>query len=163
MTESKGSIKALRQILGISQKELAEKVGVDRRTVGMWETCHQPQKRYASKLQEIFDDCPKNPEASPPQSTAPKIDYEDTIAKRVAENLRAIQRKFIVGKCYAITDSKNPSEGVILQQPVLRYERKDGIHHVFRAVRGKWITTYTDAQLVGRYVKEVEDLGNGTS
>ena len=154
MTESKGNIKALRQILGISQKELAEKVGVERRTVGMWETGHQPQKRYVSKLEEIFDDCPKNPEPPPPKVTA---------KKRIAENLRAIQRKFIVGKCYTITDSKNPPEGAILQQPVLRYERKDGIHHVFRAVRGKWITTYTDAQLVGRCVKEVEDLGNGTS
>ena len=41
---------------------------------------------------------------------------------------------------------------------VLRYERKDGIHHMFRSVRGGWTQTFTDAQLIGKTIKEA---GNG--
>mgnify|MGYP006872985829 CR=1 FL=1 len=38
---------------------------------------------------------------------------------------------------------------------LFRYECKTGIHYVFREVRGGWIRTYTDAQLVGKVIEEV--------
>ena len=40
---------------------------------------------------------------------------------------------------------------------VFRYEGKQGIHHVFREIRGNWTRTYTDAQLIGKKVKEVDN------
>ena len=36
------------------------------------------------------------------------------------------------------------------------YEGKQGIHHMFREVRGNWTQTYTDAQLIGKQVKELD-------
>ena len=39
---------------------------------------------------------------------------------------------------------------------VFRYEGQCGIHYVFREVRGGWTRTYTDAQLVGKIIKEDE-------
>ena len=156
---NKKDIKALRKFLGISQEDLAGKLGVNRRTIGTWESGQsEPQKRYAGKLQEIFDDCPQLPEAPSEgcTSNAKRCNEEDKTAERIALNARAIQRKFTVGKCYRILDTPEPSEHTTLQQSILRYEQQEGIHHVFREVRGKWIVTYTDAQLVGKHVKEVE-------
>ena len=34
------------------------------------------------------------------------------------------------------------------------YERQAGIHYIFREVRGGWTRTYTDAQLIGKTIKE---------
>ena len=39
---------------------------------------------------------------------------------------------------------------------IFRYERQIGIHYVFREIRGGWTRTYTDAQLVGKIIKEDE-------
>ncbi|MBQ3347097.1 MAG: hypothetical protein II876_04815 [Synergistaceae bacterium] len=38
---------------------------------------------------------------------------------------------------------------------VFRYERKEGIHHMFREATGGWRRTYTEAQLIGKKIKEV--------
>ena len=40
---------------------------------------------------------------------------------------------------------------------VFRYEGKSGIHHKFREARGGWVRTYTDAQLIGKVIKEVQE------
>lgn len=40
---------------------------------------------------------------------------------------------------------------------VFRYEGKRGIHHIFKEVKGGWTRTYTDAQLIGKHIKEVEE------
>ncbi|MBR0317092.1 MAG: hypothetical protein IJQ99_09520 [Synergistaceae bacterium] len=38
---------------------------------------------------------------------------------------------------------------------IFEYLKDEGIHHCFREVRGGWSRTYTDAQLVGKNVKEI--------
>lgn len=59
---SKNSIKELRKTLGLSQKELGEKVGVDRGTISLWERgVTFPTKRHAGNLDTIFADCPPLP------------------------------------------------------------------------------------------------------
>ena len=40
---------------------------------------------------------------------------------------------------------------------VFRYEGKSGIHHKFREARCGWVRTYTDAQLIGKVIKEVQE------
>ena len=40
---------------------------------------------------------------------------------------------------------------------VFMYEGKRGIHHFFREARGGWSRTYTDAQLIGKSIKEVDE------
>ena len=37
-----------------------------------------------------------------------------------------------------------------------RYEGQTGIHYVFREIHGGWTRTYTDAQLIGKIIKEDE-------
>ncbi len=68
---------------------------------------------------------------------------EESALKAERESLRA---KFTVGKSYKIDSSKGC---------VFRYEAKQGIHHVFREIRGNWTRTYTDAQLIGARTEEV--------
>ncbi len=70
---------------------------------------------------------------------------EESALKAERESVRA---KFIVGKSYKI-DSANGC--------VFRYEGKQGIHHIFREVRGNWTRTYTDAQLIGAKTEEVKE------
>ena len=70
---------------------------------------------------------------------------EESALKAEKESVRA---KFIVGKNYKL-DSANSC--------VFKYEGKQGIHHVFREVRGNWTRTYTDAQLIGTRTEEVEE------
>ncbi len=164
---SKNSIKELRKTLGLSQKELGEKVGVDRSTVSAWERgVTIPKGKIAGNLQAVFEDCPPPPECTENNSIRKKnarYKQQEEAAKRMTESMKAIHRTFTEGNLYTISESQIQADGNILQQSILRYERKEGIHHVFREIRGKWIVTYTDAQLVGKFVKEVNINGNGNS
>lgn len=149
------SLTFLRKTLGLSQGKLADTVGCERDTIRRWEKgTSKPQSRYKKRLNEIFDE-----ELTLKPSQAPKSkDYYDSEEAKLKESLRrreSINRSFTVGKSYMILtaprDVDNPS------LPILRYERKDGIHHVFREVRGKWTVTYTDAQLVGKIIEEAKE------
>lgn len=42
------------------------------------------------------------------------------------------------------------------EEYIFCYEGKQGIHHMFREIRGGWSRTFTDAQLIGKKVKEVD-------
>ncbi len=150
---NRNDIKQLRETLGLSQEELGERIGVDKRTIGSWERgVNFPTKKHAGSLQAIFDGCPP-----PAKKKKTRYEIEEESVKRIARNIQAISRSFTEGKCYTITDNQE------LQNPILRYERKEGIHHVFREIHGKWIVTYTDAQLIGKKIKEVDENGNSTS
>lgn len=47
-------IKDLRQMLGVSQEELAEKLGTSRQVVSSWETgISRPNKTYRAKLERL--------------------------------------------------------------------------------------------------------------
>ena len=145
---NKQDIKALRQVLGLSQQELGKRVGVDRSTIHSWEKgLTEPKGKNDSKIQEVFDDTYN--------FYTHRKNAEEASYDFVAESLKAIQKNFKVGQCYTITENRIPAKSSILQQSILRYERKEGIHHVFMEVRGKWIVTYTDAQLIGKYIEEV--------
>lgn len=71
------------------------------------------------------------------------------------------QYGFEAGRDYEISQSDklrthdimNPATGAGC---VFRYEGKRGIHHYFREVRGGWTRTYTDNQLIGKRILEVE-------
>ena len=39
---------------------------------------------------------------------------------------------------------------------IFKYIGKHGIHHCFKEIHGGWSRTYTDAQLVGKDIKEVD-------
>ena len=59
--------------------------------------------------------------------------------------------RFEAGQCYEI-DAKPSGREIPF---VFVYERKEGIHHMFREKTGGWSRTYTEAQLIGKKIKEV--------
>ena len=70
---------------------------------------------------------------------------------------------FYNGKRYFIFDSGNGKDEVnYIIKPetgkgcIFVYLRKEGKHHIFREVRGGWIRTYTDIQLIGKHIQEVK-------
>ena len=146
------NLKELRQTLGLSKTRLAESLGVGRDTIRRWENgTYSPQKRFRKKLKDLFGD-----EYEGQARTKEFYDIEEQALKNAAQSLASIARTFRVGNCYNISDTPNPSDNSTLRQSRLRYEGKEGIHHVFREERGKWIVTYTDAQLIGKHIKEVK-------
>ena len=157
-------IKTLRQTLGLSQKELGKKLGVRRDTISLWERgITSPTKRHAGNLDAIFADCPPPSENdTTPCRKKRYYNAEEEATKKLAENIKAISRTFTEGQCYTISETPSSANANTIQQSILQYERKEGIHHVFREIRGKWIVTYTDAQLIGKIIRQVEIHGNGS-
>ena len=67
---------------------------------------------------------------------------------------------FTEGQCYRIVDRKTRGCCTVADWnvdvlSVLRYTGKHGIHHSFTEVHSGWRRTYTDAQLIGKTIKEV--------
>ena len=86
---------------------------------------------------------------------------EEEENRRIRERAaQAIKRTFTPGACYQVRRTKakgflstsrdDPEEGY-----AFIYLRKEGIHHIFREAKNGWLRTYTDAQLVGKFVDEV--------
>ncbi len=78
---------------------------------------------------------------------------------------KPVSFSFNVGHCYVIRDTPysngakyeceiNPMSGNFC---IFKYEGKTGIHHKFIEVKGRWSRTYTDQQLIGKVIKEVND------
>ena len=72
-------------------------------------------------------------------------------------NVSASCRKFTFtsGKKYVI----KCQNGTLSEQAeyVFMYEGRQGIHHIFRELNGNWTRTYTDAQLIGKKLYELEE------
>ncbi len=66
-------------------------------------------------------------------------------------DLKKTESRFQEGHIYRIASSDKWES-----ECIFRYERQVGIHYVFREIHGEWTRTYTDAQLVGKIVKEDE-------
>ena len=157
------NIKALRYNLGISKTKLSEKLGVDRNTITHWETGKTiPRGQHAQAISDIFGDIsdltlPEESKETYKQKKR-RHELEEKKAQEIANSIKAMTQLFTEGKCNTITESKDSSSNA-LQKFILRYEGKRGIHHVFREVVGKWIVTYTDAQLIGKFIREVDENG----
>ena len=91
-----------------------------------------------------------------------------------SSSIIAIARTFKIGACYQVVSNKalikrlNAGEKYAVQTVsesnddpefgfTFRYLGKQGIHHVFREISCGWGRTYTDAQLVGKEVIEVQE------
>ena len=70
---------------------------------------------------------------------------------------------FTVDHIYRITDEMAKHRKHDMISPIsgyacnFQYKGKDGIHHMFTNVRGGWTRTYTDAQLIGKLIEEIEE------
>jgi hypothetical protein len=63
--------------------------------------------------------------------------------------------EFKVGKIYQIQTKPCEGKRGYESEWIFKYEGKSGKHHKFKEVRGRWSRTYTDNQLIGKEIKEV--------
>ena len=81
----------------------------------------------------------------------PKVE-DDSEAVKIA---RRPEYKFQVGKIYQIQTKPCEGKRGYESEWIFKYEGKSGKHHKFKEVRGRWSRTYTDNQLIGKEIKEV--------
>ena len=154
MSKNADKLKALRYTLGLTQAEMAKKIGVPESSVKDCEHGHALISKDKSSEQykiKAFLEV---------QDISPAVIAKSKLFLELEERQRSIQRHFTEGKCYKILGShkgKTPPYSLSWEYDcTFRFLRKEGIHHIFREVRGGWTRTYTDAQLVGKNIQEVQ-------
>lgn len=169
-------LKKMRLKKGISQDQLAKKIGVTRNIITnyeKWKTL--PKIKNYNKLADFFgwkkiklaQSIRKTEIFSENASKQHQEDTEAELKRIIEQRQKALTFTFEVGKCYSIWSTKNgfknskgnnPLTGTTWDEDcIFRYEGKQGIHHCFREIRGDWTRTYTDCQLIGKYIKEVNN------
>lgn len=143
-------LRAKRKAAGMTQDSLSELSGVPSSTISKYELGkYAPQRDIWSNLlkglrgirvrhsknQDTWQDYKPTPQQPPPSFS------------------------FELGHVYSIRDNNSGwrSDGINPQYGTMckfKYEGKRGVHHCFREVRGGWTRTYTDAQLIGKIIKE---------
>ncbi len=108
----------------------------------------------------------KKPAPKPEEVFISQIDMETPEEKAMRERLEkraleaaklraeALNHQFTVGKKYFIHNTayvKNDDRDI----SIFIYQGKQGKHHVFRHYKGNWSRTYTDPQLIGKFIEEV--------
>lgn len=159
MSSKADKLKALRYTLGLSQAQMAEKIGVSEASIEHYENGYTPQGKdrtpAQSKIKAFLE----------VQDISPAVIAESKLVMGLEDRQKSIHKHFTEGKCYRIYsggcagsyDRKTLSTGTSWDRDcIFIFLRKEGIHHFFREVRGGWLRTYTDAQLVGKNIQEVQ-------
>ncbi|MBQ7220717.1 MAG: helix-turn-helix transcriptional regulator [Synergistaceae bacterium] len=145
-------LRSLRKSSGLTIKKLGTLVGRSSETISSYEKGeYKPPRNVWERIQSAL--AGRKPKLPPAPLQPPVLEpIPDPPSFTFAE-----------GQCYSVRDSPNsagfyagginPMSGACC---IFRYEGKDGIHHCFRETRGGWRRTYTDAQLVGKIIEEVE-------
>ena len=144
----------LREKSGLSQRELSQLSGVGISSIQRYESGQAvPTLKNYNKLCKVFD-WKKVLEPVPSQGRKLKKEKVSIISPLLPPKAvtipQVVKYEFEEGHEYKISNTE-----ALLDNYIFAYEGKRGIHHLFREVRGKWIATYTDAQLIGKSVKEV--------
>ena len=157
-----------RMKLGLSLKELSQRSGVSIRGLRKYEQrVRYPTIRNYNVLARIFEwesikerVRPKYASASSELRQKRKKYEVVEIGYSDAEGLpKPVSYTFQEGHVYQLGADKRESSSTGYKPDndgyKFYYEGKQGIHHVFREVIGGWITTRTDAQLIGEKIQEV--------
>ncbi len=150
-TDNIRTLKQQRAARGLTQTDLAERTGTSRGSIASYEQGKaSPSINAYNQLAKEFgwsELTIDSTDTNPPRTVK---HYDRVVEHEEAPAPIEIPKPpvffFEVGKEYLI-------DKVVF---VLRYERKDGIHHTFRSVRGGWTQTFTDAQLIDKTIKEAE-------
>ena len=146
-------LRKLRKSCGLSIKKLGALVGRSGETIASYEKGeYRPPRNVWERIQTAL--AGRRPKLPPVPLQPPELEpIPDSPSFTFTE-----------GQCYSIKDSPsgagfyaggiNPLTGACC---IFRYEGKQGIHHCFRETRGGWSRTYTDAQLIGKHIKEVQE------
>lgn len=159
MNSNADKLKALRYTLGLTQAQMAEKIGVSEASIERCENGLVPIGKVKtpaqSKIKAFLE----------VQDISPAVIAESKLIIGLEDRQKSIQQHFTKGKCYRIYgrcclgsyERKNSSQGTTWERDcIFMFLRKEGVHHMFREVRGGWTRTYTDAQLVGKNIQEVQ-------
>ena len=147
-------------------KDLSLRSGVSSSAIHDYEKGRRkPTVDAYNKLAEILGweklTSQKSKKGKSPQKSyeATPIDYSD--APKLP---KSVEFSFSLGHTYQIYSGEagsHYSTGSSWEKTcIFRYEGKIGIHHFFREIRGKWTRTYTDAQLIGKHIEELNDEDN---
>ena len=157
MSSNADKLKALRYTLGLTQSQLAEKIGVSETSIAHCEKGYTPLGKVKAPAQlkiRAFLEV---------QDISPTVIAESKKILGLEERQKAIHKHFTEGKCYRVyegnrNNKKTLSRGTSWENEddyVFMFIHKEGIHHIFREIRGGWTRTYTDAQLIGKKIQEV--------
>ena len=143
-------LEELRREKGLTQTRLNTLAELRAKAICDWEKCRsRPTPRLWEKVYSILT--LSSAEIAKLEKTAPRI------------MATGLVYTFEEGHCYTIRRSKVGGNGSgryrsqhVDEIAVFCYRYKEGIHHMFREIHGGWTRTYTDAQLIGKTIKEVE-------
>lgn len=137
----------------LTTKELSQMTGISIKSLYDYQRGKRmPLLKGYNALAEVFGweklNAKKKPAKKAVKYAAKKIEIEEAppLPKQV-------KYEFEEGHKYRIYDRLNGKKQES-EMCMFEYEGKDGIHHKFREVSGKWTRTYTDAQLIGKMIKE---------
>ena len=151
-----GQLQEYRNKRGWTIRELSQLSGVSDKQIRMYETGRElPTIRNYNKLTRVFN-WKKITVITPRRvRKEPSIQMSEEFIESAAVTIPLNPKyEFDVGKEYRILETEREVKAPI-KDCVFKYEGKEGLHHMFREVSGKWTRTYTDAQLVGKKIEEV--------
>ncbi len=137
----------------LTTKELSQMTGISIKSLYDYQRGKRmPLLKGYNALAGVFGWEREKPKEKPPVK---KVRYVPrTIVIEEAPPLpKPVKYEFAEGHRYRIYDRLNGKKPES-EMCMFEYEGKDGIHHKFREVSGKWTRTYTDAQLIGKMIKE---------
>ena len=159
-SQAKKNISSLyerRQKRGLTTRELSRLSGVSQSQIVDYEAGKSlPTIRSYNKLAQLFGWRKISAKTFRQVRKEQDVPSDEDLAEPTAEIVpKNPEYEFEIGKSYEILET-----GRDVKEPVADcvfcYESKEGIHHVFREVKGGWTRTYTDAQLVGKKIKASE-------
>ena len=154
-------LRSIREQKRMSISQLARLSGISTADISRYEHGkHFPQPIYWSRIWTVL--CGETVDNKPLNACESLPDNWEYVQERF--KCGSIPFAFEQGHCYMIKDTPftsgakyeqeiNPMSGNFC---VFRYEGKAGIHHKFVEVRGNWRRTYTDQQLIGKTIQEVQ-------
>ena len=162
----------------LTRKMLSQLTGVSQHALGNYENELYSKKKLQyptilnyNKLAKFFGwqkvDIPPEEEKKAKireeykKNQATKTETEDTFKFPDEKPLPIKPKfKFLVGEKYSIADTK--SKLIEGDEQILIYIGKTGRHHQFKNMRGGWGITFTDNQLIGKFITGGEFHDNRT-
>ena len=141
-------LRELRKVLHCTQAQLAERIGVS-----YWEIFHcekrditgSNQSKSFAKIKSYLELTGLQILADTPKTTHLPVFFEG--------HCYCIHSKLKFGYKHALWPAFSNDAFECSYRFI--YLHKNGKHHVFREINGGWTRTYTDAQLVGKRILEV--------
>ena len=151
ISENLSRLRKLRKHKGLTLRELGNILGISFSSLSQYERGKGlPEPYNYNKLAEIFGW--NKVKLSVRERPKPKL-----FLLRKVEDLER-------GRHYIIFESDRRNNNSVISfawndSIIFEYMGKRGIHHCFKAVHGGWSRTYTDYQLIGKKIQEVNVNG----